>query len=179
MPNGRRPGGRHPFKRLLPVSTSATTVHVDEVDPGPAPSRQGGDDGAEGRRGAAATPDDLAQVVGVHAHLQDRAATQLLVPHDHVVGVFDDTTHQVLERLGEHGGQDSVFSASASTTSAASAAGVSSAGVSAAGASSAGVSSAAGASSAAAGASSAAAGASSAAAGASSAGFSSAFFFGA
>ena len=36
-------------------------------------------DGAQRGGGAAAAADDLAEVVGVHAHLEDRAATQLLV----------------------------------------------------------------------------------------------------
>ena len=76
---GATPAGWHPFKRS---ARSAAPVDVDEVDPGAAAARQGRDDGAERGRGATAAADHLAEVVGVHPDLEDRAATQLLVAHD-------------------------------------------------------------------------------------------------
>src|SRR5690349_8072887 len=81
---------------------SAAPVGVDEVDPRTAAAGEGRDDGAEGGRGAAVASDHLAEVVGVHADLEDRAATHLLVADRDVVGVVDDAAHQVLECLGEH-----------------------------------------------------------------------------
>ena len=80
---------------------SAPAVDVDEVDAGAALAGEGTDDGAQRGGGAAAAADDLAQVVGVHAHLEDRAATQLLVADVDVVGVADDAADQVLECLGQ------------------------------------------------------------------------------
>src|SRR6476661_4939588 len=148
MPNGCRPReGRHPFKRFLlqrPRSTStrcrcfatadlrlAPPVDVDEVDACATSPGQRGDHRAEGRGGAAAAADHLTEVVGVHPDLQDRAATQLLVPDDHVVRVLDHAAHQVLEGLGEHHAQASLLPASSAVTfSAASASSAAPSGVS-------------------------------------------------
>src|SRR4051812_34816647 len=168
----------------LSEGPSAASVDIHEVDPRAAGAGQGRDDGAERGGGAPAAADHLAEVVGVHADLQDRAAAELLVAHDDVVGVVDHPADQVLQRVSQHGGQSSDFSASISAVSAVSAlsaapSGVSSAGTGAA-SSAAGATSAAGASASAAGASGSAAGASSA--GASSlaaAAFLAAFFAGA
>src|SRR6478735_4253570 len=148
MPNGCRPReGRHPFKRFLlqrPRSTStrcrcfatadlrlAPPVDVDEVDACATPPGQRGDHRAEGRGGAAATADHLAEVVGVHPDLEDRAASQLLVPDSDVVRVLDHAAHQVLEGLGEHHAQASLLPASSAVTfSAASASSAAPSGVS-------------------------------------------------
>src|SRR5688572_22700588 len=147
---------------------SATAVDVHEVDARPGAAGECADHGPERRGRAAVAPDHLAEVVGVHAHLEDRPAAQLLVADRDVVGVVHDSTDQVLQRVGEHAAQDSALSDdSVSAVSAASAApsGVSSAGTGA-GASSAGAS----------GASAAGVSAGASAAGASAAGDSSAFF---
>src|SRR6185312_5652091 len=81
---------------------SAASVDIHEVDPRAAAARQRRDDGAEGGGGAPAAADHLAEVVGVHPDLEDRAATELLVAHDDVVGVVDHPADQVLQRVSEH-----------------------------------------------------------------------------
>src|SRR4051794_665231 len=164
----------------LSEGPSAASVDIHEVDPRAAGAGQGRDDGAERGGGAPAAADHLAEVVGVHADLQDRAAAELLVAHDDIVGVVDHPADQVLQRVGQHdqlsasaGSVSGFCAASASSAAAAAPSGVSSAGTGAA-SSAAGVSPA-GTSASAAGAS--VAGAS--AAGVSSAGASAAFLAGA
>src|SRR3954469_22598619 len=99
----------------------APPVDVHEVDPRPATTGEGADHGAEGGRRTATATDHLAEVRRVHAHLEDRPAAQLLVAHGDVVGVLHDSADQVLQSVGEHPDQASVFSSagfSASATSA-------------------------------------------------------------
>jgi hypothetical protein len=62
-------------------------------------ARQRAHHGAE-RPGGAATPaDDLTQVIGVNAHLQDISAAHRAAGHQNVVRMLDDAPDQVLKRL--------------------------------------------------------------------------------
>src|SRR6202044_4275896 len=49
-----------------------------------------------------APPDDLAQVIGVHADFQYVAATKGPAGHLNIVREMDDATHEVLEGFLEH-----------------------------------------------------------------------------
>ena len=129
-----RPSRRTPVRGQRRRSTSTKSIRAP-----PRPARAE-IDGAERGRGAAVAADHLAEVVGVDPHLEDRAATQLLVADGDVVGVVDDTADQVLERVGEHERRlTASVLASAVSASSAAPSGVSSAGTSA-GASAAGAS---------------------------------------
>src|SRR6266702_2030623 len=94
---------------------SAQTGRFDQVDThGAAP--EGVDHGAQRVRGAPLPSDHLAEVVGVHAHLENPAATQRAVADRDLVGVFDDPLHQVFEGLFEHRRQASVGAAAGVST---------------------------------------------------------------
>src|SRR4051794_12785369 len=123
----------------LSEGPSAASVDIHEVDPRAAGAGQGRDHCSERGGGAPAAADHLAEVVGVHADLQDRAAAELLVAHDDVVGVVDHPADQVLQRVGQHdqlsasaGSVSGFCAASASSAAAAAPSGVSSAGTGAA-----------------------------------------------
>src|SRR4051812_40599448 len=82
-------------------SRSSATVGVDDVDP-EAATADTGHDLAQRLGGAAATTDDLAQVVGVHPHLEGLAATTGQHVDLDLFGVVDDALDQVLECVFEH-----------------------------------------------------------------------------
>src|SRR6185436_9106731 len=142
----RRPWGLpiRPTTTSTSAGPSAPSVDIHEVDPSATLAGQRRDHGAERGGGAPAAADHLAEVIGVHPDLEDRAATQLLVAHDDVVGVVDHPADQVLQRVGQPSALSAEASAvSASSASAAAPSGVSSAGtgaVSSTGASAAGAS---------------------------------------
>src|SRR5689334_14323467 len=85
-------------------------VGVDEVDPGATTAGEGREDGPEGGRRTTTATDHATEVLGVDPDLEQRAAAQLLLADDDLVGVVDHAAHQVLQRLGEH--QDSLLPAS-------------------------------------------------------------------
>src|SRR5947209_11086257 len=105
----------------------ARPVDVDEID-AHATAAKGPHHRAQCARGAAASSDHLAEVVGVHPDLQHAPAPLCAQVDLDLIRVLDDAPDEVLERLFEH-------QLSAGVSSAASAAGASSAGASAAGAS--------------------------------------------
>src|SRR5436190_2060805 len=120
---------------------SAHLVDVDEVDTDTTAAERG-HDGAQRPRGATATADHLAQVIGMDTHLEDTAAPQVAQLDLDLVRGVDDPANEVLERLLEH--QLSVASSPAAASvagaegvdfSAAAASGAGASGASAAGAS--------------------------------------------
>ena len=86
------------------------------------------DPGTQRSRGPALPPDHLADVFGMHSHLQHPAVPQLLVTDSHVVRMGDDALDQVLERISQHDQASSAGVSSLACT--ASAAGASCAGAS-------------------------------------------------
>src|SRR6202012_2454028 len=80
----------------------ADLVGVQKVDADVTATREGTHHGSE-RPGGAATPaDDLTQVFGVDAHLQDTATAHRTGGNLDVVGVLDDAPDQMLQRLFQH-----------------------------------------------------------------------------
>src|SRR5688572_8709858 len=102
MPCGRPMRATTTSIRRLPCLGGSALVDVEEVHPHAALEPERTDHGAQGLRGAAVAADHLAEVVGVHAHLETAAATVVAVAHGHVVGVLDDAPDQVLESVLEH-----------------------------------------------------------------------------
>src|SRR4051812_39290088 len=104
----RTPWGR-PIRPTTTVSTSlmatrtpgSAPVGVDDVD-AQAAAAHAGHHRAQRLGRAAATADDLAEVVGVDPDLEGLAATAVQQVDGDVVGVVDDALDQVLERLFEH-----------------------------------------------------------------------------
>src|SRR3954452_21114033 len=80
---------------------SALLVDVDEVD-ADAAAAQRRHDRAERLGGAPGATDDLAEVVRVHADLEDLAATQVAQVDLDVVRMVDDAPDQVIECFLEH-----------------------------------------------------------------------------
>src|SRR5436190_13577639 len=128
---------------------SATFVDVDEVDARTATTEPADDRAQRGRR-TSRPADDLAEVLGMDAHLEHPAALAVDVAHRHLVRMGDDAADEMLEGLVDHsadspsGAASAAASAAGSAGSAAASAGAASTGVSAtacAGVSSAGVSS--------------------------------------
>src|SRR3954451_20178544 len=116
-----------PWARAMRPTTSCTEwvsanlVDVDEVD-ADAAAAEGGHHRAQSARSATATADDLAEVVRVHADLQDLTTPEVAQVDLHLVGVLDDAPDEVLERLFEH--QPAVVSSPAGSAAAAPAASV-------------------------------------------------------
>src|SRR3954464_9066726 len=104
----RTPGGR-PMRPTTTVSgvgggvvlRCSASVGVDDVDP-QAAAADPGHDLAQRLGGTPAAADDLAEVVGVHPHLEGLAATAVQQVDGDVLGVVDDALDQVLERFFEH-----------------------------------------------------------------------------
>src|SRR5205085_1482336 len=94
-------------------------------DAHPTTRGQRADDRAQRLRRAAAAPDHLAEVVRVHADLEQAPTALRPRPHAHVVGVFDDPADEVLERLVVHQAGSVLSAAGVSAGSVLSAAGVS------------------------------------------------------
>jgi hypothetical protein len=69
---------------------SANFVRVQQVDANVPAPRQGTDHRPQRPGGTAATPDDLAQVIGMNAHLKDIATAQRSAGHLDVVRIVDD-----------------------------------------------------------------------------------------
>ena len=63
---------------------------------------EGADHGPQRPSGPAATPDDLAQVIGVDADLKYVTSAEHPAHHPDVVRVSDDAPDQVLEGLLQH-----------------------------------------------------------------------------
>src|SRR5512145_760284 len=78
-------------------ASATSVVGVDDVDPDPAAVGEGGHDGAQRLRGATRPPDDTAEVLGVHVHLEDLAACARRGDDLHLVRVIDDSLDEVLE----------------------------------------------------------------------------------
>src|SRR5918995_403486 len=95
-------------------------VDVHDVDPHRALRGERTDHGAQGASRATAPADDTAEVVGVHADLEQVTTAQRLRGDADVFRVVHDAAHQVLEGLREH--QASSPSAGAAGASAAAAA---------------------------------------------------------
>src|SRR4051812_38063989 len=83
------------------VLRCSASVGVDDVDP-QAAAADPGHDLAQRLGGAPAAADDLAEVVGVHPHLEGLPATAVQQVDGDVLGVVDDALDQVLERFFEH-----------------------------------------------------------------------------
>src|SRR5690606_33555758 len=99
------------FSRLL--------VGVDDVD-ADTPAADARHQGAQRGRGAAATADHLAEVVGVHVHLDGPPAPAGDQLDADVTGVGDDAAHQVLDGIGDDGAHYSAASASVASAAASS-----------------------------------------------------------
>ena len=79
MQNGCHPRGATPIQAVCSAQRRrSTSTKSTRAPPRPARAEI---DGAERGGGAAAAADHLAEVVGVHPDLEDRAAAQLLVAH--------------------------------------------------------------------------------------------------
>src|SRR5262249_41086304 len=98
-PAAKPPGAASSSRRgvLLP-----DLVHVQQIDSHVPAAGQGPDDGTQGPGGAPAPADHLAQVVRVHADLEDPAPAKPVAGDADVVGVIHDALDQVLERFLEH-----------------------------------------------------------------------------
>jgi hypothetical protein len=77
-------------------------VNVDEVDADALIARQGADHRTESGCGAARAADDLANIVGIHPHLEHPPATEILFLDGDIVRMRDNPANQMLERLREH-----------------------------------------------------------------------------
>mgnify|MGYP003378156152 CR=1 FL=1 len=88
----------------MPSATGALlrpAVDVDEVDSNLLAPAQRIDHGAQ-RAGRATLPaDHLADVLGMDTHLEHAAATLVEILDRDIVGIGDDATDEVLERLFE------------------------------------------------------------------------------
>src|SRR5215218_9140998 len=87
-------------------SMTALLVGVHHVD-ADAPTADAGDQRAQCGRGASATADDLAEVVGVHVHFDGATATACHHVDPDVIGVVHDAADQVLYGVNDdraHGG---------------------------------------------------------------------------
>src|SRR5258707_14515219 len=80
----------------------AGLIEVEQVDADISPTCHGTDNGPERLGRTAVASDDLAEVIGVHAHLEDPAIAQAASAHPDLVRVLDDAAHQMLERFLEH-----------------------------------------------------------------------------
>src|SRR4051812_9706373 len=86
----------------VPEGRSAPPVDVDDVDTHRLAVGKGLDDGAQRARRPTRPTDDAAEVVGVHAHFEQRAPAQRLAADLDVVRVGDDAADEVLQCVGEH-----------------------------------------------------------------------------
>src|SRR5690606_21777122 len=119
---------------IRPTTTrirSATTVDVHEVDPRAAAAGDGRRDGADRRGRTTLAADDLAEVVRVHANLEQLALAGLLGANRDLVGVLDDAGDEVLDDLLHGSGHDQASSAFVSSAGVSSALGSSALGSSA------------------------------------------------
>src|SRR4029453_922449 len=90
MPCGRPMRATTTSIRRLPCLGGSALVDVEEVHAHAALRPERADDGAQGLRSAAVAADHLAEVVGVHAHLEAAAAPVVAVAHGHVAGMLGD-----------------------------------------------------------------------------------------
>src|SRR4051794_31956676 len=86
----------------VPEGRSAPPVDVDDVDTHRLAVGKGLDDGAQRARRPTRPADDAAEVVGVHAHFEQRAPAQRLAADLDVIRVGDDAADEVLQCVDEH-----------------------------------------------------------------------------
>jgi hypothetical protein len=83
-------------------AAASQSVNVHEVDAYVLIARQGADHRTESGRGAARAADHLANIVGIHPHLEHPPATEILFLDCDIVRMRDNPANQMLERLREH-----------------------------------------------------------------------------
>src|SRR3954465_3721396 len=88
--------------RGVPEGRSAPPVDVDDVDTHRLAVGKGLDDGAQRARRPTRPADDAAEVVGVHAHFEQRAPAQRLAAALDVIRGGDDAADEVLQCVDEH-----------------------------------------------------------------------------
>src|SRR6516162_7292925 len=81
---------------------SADLVGVQQVDPDVAARRQGADHRTQRPGGAPAPADDLAEVIGMHPHLEDATPAQRPAGDLNIIRILDDAPDQVLEGFLKH-----------------------------------------------------------------------------
>src|SRR5699024_3490549 len=109
----------HQQRHRSPVRGRSVPVGVDDVDPQALPT-DGAHHGAQRGRGAAAPADDLAQVVGMHVHLQGAPAAAGHHVDPDVLVVLHDAADQVVQDVLQPGHAGQLSSAGADAAPAAS-----------------------------------------------------------
>src|SRR5512133_3048985 len=93
-----------PGQLAAPATAAATSelVNIDEVNADVLCSGERTNHGAQRSCGTARATDDLAYIVGVHAHLEHPPPAKFLVLDGDIVGMGDDAPDQMFECVGKH-----------------------------------------------------------------------------